>query len=58
MSFIGVGLFDQSLDDIQRFKAENELEQRDRDVQARPPPALRKEGERCRSPPALHILVM
>ncbi|KAL0313360.1 UNVERIFIED_CONTAM: hypothetical protein Sradi_5735300 [Sesamum radiatum] len=65
MSFIGAGLFDQllgvksllasgkkvSLQDIQRYKAEREREQRDRDGRGRPPPMLRKDGERRRSPP-------
>ncbi|KAL0445650.1 UNVERIFIED_CONTAM: hypothetical protein Slati_1692900 [Sesamum latifolium] len=51
MSFIGAGLFDESLDDIQRYKAEHEREQRDRDGRVRPPLVLRKEGERHRSPP-------
>ncbi|KAL0404312.1 UNVERIFIED_CONTAM: hypothetical protein Sradi_2072000 [Sesamum radiatum] len=60
MSFIGAGLFDQLLDvksllasDIQRYKAEREREQRDRDGLARPPPpASRKDSERHRSPPS------
>ncbi|KAL0319785.1 UNVERIFIED_CONTAM: hypothetical protein Sradi_5240000 [Sesamum radiatum] len=56
MSFIGAGK-KVSLQDIQRYKAKREREQRDRDGRARPPPpASRKNGERRRSPPLIRGL--